>query len=236
MGHIPPEWQKRLGWPVLTGNGAIAMVSRSSFGPSVSGFDPDDIGVSDIAPTELFFGYPDGHQTIGTYQGPSLFYNCSTNLAGIVFPEDTDSILIFGKHGIGITGLGDACYGTGTSDRSLHGTDNDQGGVWCYDPVNSDKGGHAYPYVTQIWAYDANDLLDVKKGKKKYWEIVPYDRIELDLPFVNPSSSRTGAKVIGGAAYDPLTQRIFISQLLADHWADQYEPNPIIHVFKVQLE
>ena len=236
MGHVPPEWQERLGWPALTGNGAIAIVSRSSFGPSLSGFNPDDIGNKDPAPTEIFFGYPDSHQTIGTYtNGHGLFYNSATSLSGVVFPEGTDSVLIFGKHGLGMTGEGDSCYGTGTSDISLHREPNGQGGIWCYDPVNSTKGGHAYPYVTQIWAYDANDFLDVKSGKNQYWEVVPYARIELDLPFTDETSSRTGPKGIGGAAYDPATQRIFIPQSTADHWADYYEPNPIIHVFKLNL-
>ena len=236
MGHVPPEWQERLGWPALTGNGAIAIVSRSSFGPSLSGFNPDDIGNKDPAPTEIFFGYPDSHQTLGTYtNGHSLFFNSATNLSGVVFPEGTDSVLIFGKHGLGMTGEGDSCYGTGASDISLHREPNGQGGHWCYDPVNSTKGGHAYPYVTQIWAYDANDFLDVKSGKKQYWEVVPYARIELDLPFIDETSSRTGRRDIGGAAYDPATQRIFIPQSTADHLADYYEPNPIIHVFKVNL-
>jgi len=235
MGHIPLEWQVRLGWPALTGNGAIAIVSRSSFGPSVSGFNPANLGKQEITPAEIFLGYPEEHQTIGTYSGPSLFYNNTTVLSDVVFPEGTDSVLFFGKHGLGMTGEGDCCYGTGTSDIALHEQPNGQNGVWCYDPVNSDKGGHAYPYVTQIWAYDANDFLKVKNGEMQYWEVVPYERIELDLPFSDENSSRTGPKNIGGAAYDPKTQRIFISQLLADHWADKFEPNPIIHVYKVRV-
>ena len=29
---------------------------------------------------------------------------------------------------------------------------------YCYDPTNSDKGQHAYPYRYQMWAYDLNEL------------------------------------------------------------------------------
>ena len=233
MGHIPPEWQDRLGWPALTGNGATPVIGRSSLGPSVWGFDPDDIGVQNIAPAEIFFGYPEGHPTLATYAIGNSYYNMTANYVGVVFPVGSDSILFFGRIGRGENGDGAGCYGTGTSDESLHRLPVGDGSIYCYDPLDHDKGGHAYPYVAQVWAYDANDILPVKAGTLNYWEVEPYAIWTFNLPFTDEASSLTGKRELGGVAYDPSTQRIFISQLTSDHWADQYEPNPIIHVYSV---
>jgi hypothetical protein len=230
MAHIPEEWQEKLGYPVLTGKGAIAIITRSSLGPAAWGFDPANFGKADPVPAEFLVGYPHSHPTLGTYQGTSLYYNMATQLSGLVFPSGSDSLLFFGRHGLGFTGNGDGCYGTGTSDITLHGTPDGQGNLYCYDPSDSSKGNHGYPYVNQVWAYDANDLLSVKNGDKKPWEVIPYSRWEFDLPFA------TDTKSIGGVAYDPATQRIFIAQHEADRISNPYEPYPIIHVFKVQVD
>jgi len=236
MCLIPSEWQSRLGYPALTGQGAIPVIGRSSQGPSLLGFDPDQIGTQTPAPATIFAGYPSTHQTLGTYDTGSLYYNMSTGLAGAVFPSGSDSVLVFGNHGLTMDGQGTAgCYGYGTSNINLHGTTKEGSDLWCYDPTDSNKGGHGYPYVSQVWAYNANDLLAVKNGTKQYWEVVPYARWTLTLPFTNETSSSTGKKLLGGAAYDPSTQRIFVTQLHADHWADSYEPNPIVHVYSLNL-
>jgi hypothetical protein len=93
--------------------------------------------------------------------------------------------------------------------------------TFCYDPANSDKGNHTYPYHYQVWAYDANDLLAVKKGDKDHWEPRPYAFWRLDLPFGIPYAE------INGAAYDPTTKRIFLTQSFGDG------AKPVIYVFRV---
>lgn len=230
MAHIPDNWQEKLGYPALTGKGAIGIISRSSLGPAAWGFDPDNLGKVDPTPAEFFVGYPISHPTLGTYEGTSLYYNMATEINGLVFPVGSSSLLFFGRHGLGFNGHGDSCYGSGTSDMSLHGTPDGQGNVYCYDPSSSDKGAHAYPYVYQVWAYDANDLLDVKAGTKNPWDIVPYARWEFELPFADSS------KKIKGVAYDPSTQRIFIAQHNTDRITNPYEFYPIIHVFKLRVD
>ncbi len=238
MTIIPPEWRKLLGGPVLTGLGGITTVFRSSFGPCAWVFNSDDLGKIDPAPAEMLVGYPAGHTTLGTYGGTSLYYNMATEIRGLVFPYGTRSVLFFGRHGLGMTGKGDGCYGEGTSDPSLHKKEvpGSNGRVkYCYDPVAHAKGGHAYPYVARIWAYDANDLLKVKNGEinpqtgrpYKPWDIKPYAIWNLDLPFMAPDNG-----VILGAAYDPSTQRIF---LLAPGEKPGYDPYPLIYVFRVKL-
>jgi hypothetical protein len=87
----------------------------------------------------------------------------------MVFPSGSRSLLYFGTQGIG-----KFCYGEGTSDPSLNGKPTPDGTIWCYDPDNSSKGTHAYPYVPEVWAYDARDLLAVRRGLKKPWQVKPY--------------------------------------------------------------
>jgi hypothetical protein len=235
MGHIPANRQAEFGGPVLTGLGGVSIISRSSYGPGAWVFNPADLGVTDPAPATMLLGYTADNQTLGSYSGPSLYYNGTTEVRGVVFPEGTDSVLFFGKHGLGMTGQGDSCYGVGTNNITLHSQPVGDGSIYCYDPVNSAKAPHAYPYVYRIWAYNAQDLLKVKNGvinpatgvSYKPWDITPYAIWNLDLPFAN------GDGTILGAAYDSSTQRIFISQQGGERYGEA--PFPVIHVFKIAL-
>jgi hypothetical protein len=125
-------------------------------------------------------------------------------------------VLFFGRQGIGKW-----CYGTGTNDKSLEGTEAEPGDLYCYDPTEPGKGGHGYPYVYYVWAYDALDLAAVKSGERQPWEVTPYAVWNLDLPF-----ERGGARILG-ATYDSASGRIFVSQANADG------DNPLIHVFSI---
>lgn len=153
-----------------------------------------------------------------------------------------------------VVGTGQSCYGLGTTDisqvRSNLWLKTNSPGGWlcgaatttaaaiiagdgcCYDlsPGGTDKGGKSFPYVYQIWRYNANDLAKVKIGATnpstgqtfKPWDIIP-DVWTFDLPF-SPL-----AKAIVGATYDSSTQRIFIAQKQGDG------VYPLIHVFKVNI-
>jgi len=116
----------------------------------------------------------------------------------------------------------------------------------CYDPVRSgSKGEHAYPYIYRAWVYDAEDLAAVKAGTKNPWDLAPYAVWDLNSYTINPGVSYTMNSgtddlpfaiedaAIVGAAYDPATQRIYISQKAGDK--PNLEPFPLIHVFAVQV-
>ena len=218
MAAIPSAWRPLLGGPALTGNSTIPITFRTSCGPAAFVFNPDDLGKIDPVPVAAVVYYSLAHPTLGKWGSTNPNYNGSTVIKGVVFPAGSRSVLFFGRHG-----TGPFCYGSGTSDPALAGKPASPNGKnkYCYDPSSSDKGTHGYPYVYQVWAYDANDLVAVKDGKKNPWDIMPYSVWNFDLPF-QPKGRR-----IGGVAYDPTTQRIFVSQLHSDG------DLPVIHVFKV---
>jgi hypothetical protein len=186
MGEVPRAWRKRLGGPALTGNCCIPIISRTSFGPAAFAFDPR----RPRRARPLVY-YPQDHPTLGAWDGSwnparRVLFNGSTQIKGVVFPRGTRSVLFFGTQG-----TGRFCYGDGSA---------------CGDPDDGSKGVHAYPYAAYVWAYSANSLRAVRRRKRRPWQVRPYAVWRLRLPF---DSER-----IGGAAYDPKRQRIFVSQQL----------------------
>ena len=218
MTTVPSEWQSALGGPALTGHCCTSIISHQSLGPSAWVFDPDKLGVQNPVPATPVVEYPIDHPTLGTWEGNGSIhplYNMSTLITGIVFPPGMRSVLFFGR-----TGTGTPCYGCGGSTNPGAECANE----WCYDPVDSSKGTHVYPYSPYLWAYDVNDFIAVKNGTKNPWDISPYYHGALSLPF------DTGANELNGAAYDPVTQRIYVAQKCV-------EGNclPVIHVFKANV-
>jgi hypothetical protein len=217
MTMVPVGWQQALGGPVLTGNCCLGVISRTSYGPAVSSIHPADVGVVNPVPAVPLVQYGSSHTTLGAWDGANPLFNGTTQITGVVFPEDTGSVLFFGRRG-----LGTFCYGPGTADTMLAGRLAD-GGIdrYCFDPADSSKGTHAFPYVYSVWAYSALDLAAVHAGAKQPWEPVPYAVWNLNLPYA------TGGGLLLGAAYDPVRNRIFVSQAFGDGTL------PVVHVFTV---
>ncbi len=219
MTEVPPEWRTLLGGPALTGNCCIPIISRTSFGPAAFAFDPAALGRSAALRAVPLLYYPPAHPTLGAWDASwnptgGVFFGGGTTIRGVVFPRGTRSVLFFGTQGVGTF-----CYGEGTSDKSLDGKPTPDGTTWCYDPDGSSKGTHAYPYVAEVWAYDAADLAAVRRGAKRPWQVRPYATWQLHLPFASGQ--------IGGAAYDPTAGVIYVSQQFGNG------TDPVIHVFKV---
>lgn len=202
MADVPRAWQKAVGAPSLTGNCCIPIVSRTSYGPAAFGFNPDRLSKKRAVKVKPLVYYPQSHPTLGDWDSNSKSFNGSTSMGGLVLPKGTRSLLFFG-----VQGQGDFCYGTGAK---------------CNDPADDSKGTHGYPYAYQVWAYDMNDLVQVRKGAVKPWSVRPYKVWNFKLPF---SSER---KRLGGVAYDAQRGRIYVSQMFGD------ESYPVIHLFKVE--
>ncbi len=184
MAPIPLEWQTALGGPALTGNCCLSIISRTSYGPAISVFDPDQVGVVEPISATHLLNYPPDHP-LAAWDATGPYFNGSTNIVGVALPPGTRSVLFFGRHGIG-----EFCYG----------------GPECNDPVSSYQGTHAYPYVHQVWAYDVEDLVAVLEGTLEPWEVLPYGIWRLD------EMDDAGSATIAGAAFDPATGRVYITE------------------------
>ena len=214
MTRIPSGWQAPLGGPVLNGQCCIPIMSRTSYGPGAFALDITKIGTA-MTPSMLLF-YPQAHP-LANWDATSTLFNGSTHIAGVVFPEGSSSVLWFGRQG-----LGEYCYGKGAATLPLPPPDADGTG-YCHDPTNDAKGNHAYPYKYYVWAYGAADMAAVKAGSKQSWELRPYATWTLSLPIT------TWIENLQGVAYDPATQRIWVSQAFGDG------DRPLIHAFDLDL-
>jgi len=193
MAVVPDAWRAAFGGPALTGNCCINIISRTSYGPAIFAFNPDDLGTGPRVDATPLLYYP-GDRPLRTFSGEGSanpLFNAKTRITGVVFPEGTRSVLFFGKHS-----LGQARYGPGGYGSTL-------------------------PDDYYVWAYDALDLAAVKSGLMRPWEPSPYAVWELTLPVENSS------KVIKGAAYDPATRRIYLTQSRGEA--------PLVHAYKVQV-
>jgi len=220
MASVPPEWQPRLGGPAITGQCCIAIISRSSLGPSAFAFDPAALTPGKPAAAEPLLYYPSDHATLGPWDGSNPTYGGTMEVGGVAIIGGTSTALFIGRNG-----LGAFCYGNGTGDRAIAETRGTDGEKYCFDPTNADKAQHAYPYRYQMWAYDLAELAEVRAGKRDPWSVKPYGVWPFELPFPEANVR------IGGVAYDAAHQRIFIVQSQADR--DGYAFRPLIHVFRV---
>jgi hypothetical protein len=227
--HVPPEWQAAIGGTALTGQSCLSIISRTSFGPSAFAFNPQDLvgmGQHETLPATPLVYYDEAHQNLGRWDQQTdvnHYFNMGTQIRGCAFITGSRSVLFFGVQGLGVP-----CYGE--SDLSAPPPPGLYDGH-CYDPARSDKGCHAYPYQPWVWAYDANDLVKVKNGELQPWDVRPYEVWGLTFPVTTPGGQ------IQGIAYDPLAQRLYISQynaLYAYPGQNPYEKAPVIHVYQLQ--
>jgi hypothetical protein len=141
-----------------------------------------------------------------------------SEVVGAVFVPGTQTVLFFGR-----TGLGVPCFGNGTDDPAKDRTPWPAGnGVYCYDPneVDGGPGPHAYPYSYYVWAYDVQDFVAAKNGQKNPWDVRPYANWTFNLPY------QDSHRHIQGVAFDAASRRIFLSQSGGDA-----NGMPVIHVF-----
>ena len=221
MALVPSEWQARLGGPAVTGQCCIPIVTRTSVGPAAFAFDPVKIGQPTVSATPLVY-YTMDQATLGPWEGSNPTYGATTMIQALTVIAGSRTMLYLGSNG-----MGPHCYGNGSANKALHGTKGTDGATVCYDPTNNSKGSHAYPYRSQIWAYDLNDLAAVKAGKKKPWQVEPYGVWPLTFP-TSESSMR-----LGGVGYDAERQIIYVAQLGAD--SERQANRPVMHAFQIAL-
>jgi hypothetical protein len=206
MAPIPSEWKSALGAPYLTGQGDLSIISRTSNGPGVFGFDPSTLGSSPSSAVP--YVYYNVNNPLGPYEGfVSPIQSGTTTLGGVVFVPGTSSVLFFGGTGTNYDGYG-------------------EGSAWG-DNVITAKGPHSLngEYAFQVWAYNVNDLISVKNGSVQPWQVAPYAVWNFATPF-------NGGFRIGGVAFDQSTNKIYISVPNADT-QKPYSSLPVIYAFQV---
>ena len=221
MSSIPVEYRSTLGGSAITGQAGVPIVGRTSWGPSAFSFEPAKLGVDNpVSATPLVY-YPIDHHTLGRWGyplPPNRYLALGDAITGVVFPPGTRSIIFTGKHG-----QGSSCYGVGGStDPGGH-----PGVDYCHDPNDSSKGTHSWPYVNQVWAYDVNDFIAVRKGQKNPWDILPYAVWSLPLP----TNQQLYSVSAGASAYDEINRKLYLVQPGADNsptWG-----LPLVHVFRI---
>lgn len=209
MTLVSPEWRALLGYPALTGQCCLSIVSASLLGPGAYGFDPDKVGTPG-ATAKMLFGYDINHQTNGTYDDPGGFvgFGNVTTIAGYAQPAGTSSLLAIGTQG----GRAKACYGAGTLDPALDMKSNGLGHVYCYDPFSQYQGPHGYPYIPALWIFPMQQLAEVAAGTRQPWNVKQTSITRLPGPFTDSNFSG-----FTSAAYDPTTRRIYATIGLTVH-------------------
>lgn len=228
MGWIPQEWRAAIGWPAFAGQCCLSIIGRTSNSATLIGFDPADVGTKDPLPTEEFMwtneDHPDSGHWHGEWGAPGTFVNGLTAIGGCVWIDDSRTIACFGRQG-----TGPWCYGFGTPDPKLAFTivppqfTNDPNLIYCWDPFNSDKGQHGYPYELRVWLYDGLDLLQVKRGIDRPWDVKPYAMFRLDWPLMSLVPE------VNGVVYDKETRRLYVAV-----WRHSTGSNMVIHVVTVK--
>jgi hypothetical protein len=225
MALIPAGWQTILGGKALTGLCCVSIIDRTSRGPTVTAFNPSDVGVTVPTPGTRLLGYDPSHPTLGQWNGNGAggateTWNNSFWFRALAFVPNTRSLLAVGRGG-----AGDYCYGFGTATLALHRTPTGTGHIYCYDPdFVGVQGDHDYPYKLVIFAYDANDLAAVKAGTMNYWEPVPYATWAIDNSYTDVVTPATAGN--GSGFFDPATNRLYYATNIG-------LGNYVVHVWQI---
>lgn len=218
MCHVPAEWQTLLGGSVIQSNRQQSIWATQSNGPFAAAFNPDNLYGSSPVPCNIVLGYPIEHPLAPYVPGAVSpeWTNAASIISGVCIPPNSRSILFFG------------CTGTGPNTYGAPGTVDDSSGILIVDPVNPDKGYHAYPYEWYCWAYDLNDLVAVKNGTKQPWEPRPYAK--WTMTFTGDDLTRT--RHLNSTCYDIATKRLFVMEI--SNWRNpDAMTHPIVHVFQM---
>jgi hypothetical protein len=198
MAPIPAEWRALLGGPALSSAGYTSIISRASYGASVSVFDPATVTGNNF-PMTMLLGCPHSVPKCITYGTPtSNDYNGSELSGGFFIVPGTRTLAVIERESSGPT-----CYGYATRTASLHGQPY-LDAVYCYslsDPIDT-KGPKGYPYRLVAKLYDLNELVAVKQGLKNPWDIRQYATV--DMPGSSPK------EFITSGAYNPVRGEFYL--------------------------
>lgn len=247
MGELPKKWADLLGWSHYMGNAHMfSIVGRSPSGPTFFGVNLGDVAdatpdeLLDGIDTEMFLGYknrqrqalfktkyPDKTERYGFTEmhynvvenrkntNPDSKTSIAVDYPGQADPAGNDVWTIRSRVGDGFV-VGDTyvCIGSSAGHRGGMGYRiiDSNGKQW--------KGPASYlydDYGPYYWLYDMNDLLRVKRGELKPYEVLPYEYGPWQHPLTNITHQGTENKneIIGGS-YDETEGVVYLSLRSAD--------------------
>jgi hypothetical protein len=221
---IPANWQGALGGDTICGNWGLSINGRTSWGPSAVIYNQAEVGLADSVNAQPLLYYNQDHPTLGEPGIDGALWNDAGEAGGIVFVEGTSTILFFTRH------TDHYCYGDGTTNPSLDHTQvpgEPPGVIYCYDVEVGGKGQHGNPWTQRVYAYDANELVNVKAGIKQPWEVYPYTWWDFELPQFQYTH------YLKSVTYDPVSQLIYLAAQYGDTIGGAFYNAPVIHVYKV---
>ena len=223
---------------LAVGGSAGSIVSTLSRGPSLFAFNDSSLttGTTNLTGQNLLAYDSDARalcQLYGfTFHQQNPWYQLGvSSINGFAWIQNKPVVLFFGTHGIGQSWYG--ALNTGGAFIEEPSILSNVPGQVATNAGNA-KGNQVYPYVPYVWAYDQQDLIDVKNGTKQYYQIKPYDVWTLDFPsqYLPDFKGGTGG-MVGVASHDPAAKRIYValrdSDMVRLGFQDLYFP--MIHVF-----
>jgi hypothetical protein len=208
---VPDTWahQHFAGRRLISGLNGVPGAATSSWGPSMFAYAPWQAGAE---------GPPAG----AALDALALVYYPATPSGPRHFPDHNlaDSwgggawITAARKHAVIIVGrksLGPERYGIGEPGD-----------------CNTWKGYHGEPYDPRMLFYDPARLDAAARGEEEPWDVLPYEHWSLQN-IVFPVCDG----LLTGAAYDRSNRLLYLLQPYADAVSNSWEPQPLIHVFRV---
>ena len=116
---------------------------------------------------------------------------------------------------VGRKGLGDNCYGK----------PEECGNDTCVES----HGYHAFPYEPQMLFYDPADIIAVRNGTKKPWQVLPYNISSLNSTVYNP-----GCALMGAAAWDPERNILYVTEIETNDTDNGIWGATVVHVWEIR--
>lgn len=227
ISKIPTEWQKSLGGTHISGSQPNAsIISRRSVGPSAFVITPEESilqqgqggvpasGLLDFPLANLLYDksaypgkiYPD--DILRNDNGKNQLWTFLSGAGyGFIIPG-TSTYMTIGRSGGHKTGVG---YKIKQDDGRLCGG---------YCAVSADD------YSSYYWLWDVNELLKVKSGLIKSYDVRPYDYGEFPTPFKDKRA------MVSGGAYDQDSGLLYLSIPGADK-LNKYLRPPVVLVYEI---
>lgn len=226
MTPIPDMWKSILGGSYIVGNQPYASIlSRLSIGPSAFSFYPRSdmiYAASGKVPTKALLDFPLKHLLYdksvysanartedilaNTNKKNKLWTTSSGAAVGFILPG-TRTYVTIGKSAGHYSGIGYKI--------------TDSKGKLCGGPCPYD----ADDYYAYYWLWDVSDLVKVKYGLMKSYEVRPYDYGIFNIPIPLQKNS------VSSGSYDPVNKRLYLSVRGGDT-IGRYARPPLIITYK----